>query len=273
MPLAPVNGTEMFYVEVGTAPPCLVMHGGLGLDHTYLHPWLDPLGDALRLVYYDHRGHGRSGRPPLETLTFEQLAADADALREHLALDRVAVMGHSYGGFIALHYALRHPRRVSRLILMNTAPAWDYADEIAANARGRRAGEDVLAVLAHDLPAEDAELARALRLITPLYFSTFDPGTAKRLFARTILRGAATARGERLLRDYNLVPRLGEISAPTLILTGRDDFLAPPSQAARLHRGIRRSELVVFERSGHFPYAEEPEAFFAAVRGWLARSA
>jgi proline iminopeptidase len=103
---APINGTELFYVSVGEGLPCLVMHGGLGVDHSYLHPWLDPLGDMLHLIYYDHRRNGRSGRASKETMTHAQLAADADALRSHLGFARVAVMGHSYGGFIALEYAL-----------------------------------------------------------------------------------------------------------------------------------------------------------------------
>src|SRR5215210_6762462 len=71
MPVAHLNDTELFYVEVGEGLPCLVMHGGLGFDHSALHPWLDPLGDVMRLVYYDHRGNGRSGRPPSQTITFE----------------------------------------------------------------------------------------------------------------------------------------------------------------------------------------------------------
>ncbi len=125
MPVIRLNDTEVFYSEVGEGIPCLVMHGGLGFDHTVMHPWLDPLGDVMRLVYYDHRCNGRSGRPPLETLTFERLCADADALRERLGFEEVAVMGHSYGGFVALEYALRYPRRLSHLILLDTAPTLD----------------------------------------------------------------------------------------------------------------------------------------------------
>ena len=80
MPIVQLNGTDLFYLPpVGQGTPCLVMHGGLGFDHTYLHPWLDPLGDIFDLIYYDHRGNGRSGRPPLDTLTLSQFAADADA--------------------------------------------------------------------------------------------------------------------------------------------------------------------------------------------------
>src|SRR2546426_3253877 len=108
MPSAHVNGTEISHLEVGKGLPCLVMHGGLGVDHTQFREWLDPLGDVLRLVYYDHRGNGRSGRPPIETLSHDQLVADADGLRTHLGFERIAVMGHSYGGCLALLYALQY---------------------------------------------------------------------------------------------------------------------------------------------------------------------
>ena len=93
--------TDIFHLDVGAGPPCLVMHGGLGVDHSQFREGLDPLGDVLRLVYYDHRGNGRSGRPPIETLTLGQLADDADALRSHLGYEKVAVLGHSFGGCIA----------------------------------------------------------------------------------------------------------------------------------------------------------------------------
>src|SRR5215470_3983393 len=129
MATAHVNGTDLFHVEVGAGLPCLVMHGGLGVDHTQFRDALDPLGDVLRLVYYDHRGNGRSGRPPIETITLKQLADDADALRAHLGFERVAVLGHSYGGCIALRYVLDYPQRVSRLVLVGTTAAWDHADE------------------------------------------------------------------------------------------------------------------------------------------------
>src|SRR5262245_56401526 len=137
MAIAHLNDTDLFYTTVGAGLPCLVMHGGLGFDHTYLHPWLDPLGDTLQLIYYDHRGNGRSGRPPKETMTHAQFAADAAALASYLGHEKVAVLGHSYGGFIGLEVALRHPDRLSHLVLVDTAPVWPpagYPEEIAENA-------------------------------------------------------------------------------------------------------------------------------------------
>jgi proline iminopeptidase len=82
----------------------------------------------------------------------------------------------------------------------------------------------------------------------------------------------AAEAGDSIVEDWDLTPRLGEISAPTLILVGKDDFVCPPPQARILHEGIPNFESAVFENSGHFTHVEEPEAFFDAVRGWLRRS-
>ncbi len=270
MPTCQVEGSELFYTEVGTGLPCLVMHGGLGFDHTYLHPWLDALGDRMHLVYYDHRGNGRSGRPPIATLTHDQLAADADALRRRLGLGRTAVLGQSYGGFIALEYALRYPQHLSHLILIGTAPALDYMDEVRANARRRGATAEMLAAL-ETVPDSDEAQARRANLIAPLYWHAFDPEYADRVFANTVFSASASARARVMRQAYDVVARLPEIGVPTLIIVGRDDFICPPAQAERLHAGIPHSELLTFERSGHFPFLEEPAAFFDAVRGWLSR--
>jgi proline iminopeptidase len=266
---ARVDGAELFYAEVGAGPSCLVMHGGPGVDHTCFRPWLDALGDVLRLVYYDHRGNGRSSRPPPETVTLAQLAADADALRVHLGLDKVAVLGHSFGGIVALEYALRYPERLSHLILVGTTAAFDYWDEIDANLRRRPLPPEALAAWG-TAPADDAAMAENARATAPLYFHRYDPALTQRLFADVLFSAEASRRGSELIQGYDATARIGAIRAPTLLLVGRDDFIAPPSQAERLRRGIPGAELVVFERSGHHPYAEEPEAFVAAVRRWLA---
>jgi proline iminopeptidase len=271
MPLAHLNDTELFYIEVGEGLPCLVMHGGLGLDHTWLHPWLDPLEDVMHLVYYDHRGNGRSGRPPLETLTFEWLCADADALRKHLGFEEVTVLGYSYGGFVALEYALRYPERLGRLLLLDTAPTFDYGEEIEANARRKGATQEQLDALDAEV-TDEAALRQQLETVLPLYWHHFDADLGERILSTTKLSIEAYKAGAALVEGWSVVPRLGDVSVPTLIVVGRDDFICPPSQARILHEGIPHSELVVFERSGHFPYIEEPDAFFDAVRGWLQRT-
>jgi proline iminopeptidase len=267
------DGTELFHVEVGSGLPCLVMHGGLGVDHTQFREALDPLGDVLLLVYYDHRGNGRSGRPPLATLTLARFAADADALRAHLGFERVAVLGHSYGGCLALQYALRYPRRVSHLILVGTTAAWDHTDEVIAELRRRSPSARVLSAFL-DPPTDVAAFAESQHLVTAaLGFHDSDPLHVERLFGETVWSPAACARSRELMADCDVAARLDEIEVPALVLVGRHDVFCPPSQAERLRLGIPDSEMVVFERSGHYPFVEEPETFRGAVRSWLSAGA
>ena len=265
MPRAKLNDINLFYHEVGVGEPCLVMHGGLGLDHTCMCPWLDTLGDILHLVYYDHRCNGRSDRAPIATLTIPQLCDDAEALREFLGFGKVVVMGHSFGGFVALEYALRYPDKLSQLILVGTAPAFKHGGEVLANAQWRYGSGEVVAALTASPPTNDAEMERVFRAMLPLYFHTFDEDLADRLVARTVWSAEACVQGQELMDEYDVSQLLGEINAPTLIIVGEDDLICPVSQAIIMSDGIPHSELVVIQQAGHFPYVEQPDMFFSVV--------
>lgn len=273
MPIVALNGTTLFYREVGAGEPCVVLHGGLGLDHIYMTP-LEPLGGQLRLIYLDLRGCGRSGRPALDTVTLAGLCADVDALRQHLGIPRWSVLGNSYGGFVALEYALRYPAHVLHLILSDTASSQgDFDGEIRAQIEQHHPSPAIRAALT-SVPNDDESFGRMFLDVLPLYYSAagYDEQRARNQFAGTIFCAATAAHSLAMARaTYNVTPRLGEISAPALITVGREDFICPISRSAILHAGLPDAELVIFEHSGHFPFAEEPDAFFAAVRGWLAR--
>jgi proline iminopeptidase len=270
MPTAELNGTSIFYTVVGDGPPCLVMHGGLGLDHHYMHPFLDDLGDVLQLVYYDVRGNGSSGRPDPATITHAQLVEDAVALADHLGAERVSVLGHSYGGFIALELALAHPERVGNLILVDTGPTGPDPQVTLANARRKGATAAMVEMLTSAVD-DNQGFAEWLRVVAPLYFHHYDEKVANRLLGGCILsvEGMA-APGE--TRRYDVTARLNEIRAPTLILVGDDDFILPPDHARRLHEGIPGSRLEIFEACGHLPWAEARDAFFGVLRDWLSTS-
>lgn len=180
-------------------------------------------------------------------------------------------MGHSYGGFVALEYALRYPQSLGRLVLIGTSPAFDHGEEVEANARRKGATPEQLEAL-ETTPRDDEEAWWLWKVIEPLYFRDYDAELAERVMGKTVVSNYAGDAGDAILEGWDLIPRLGEISAPTLILVGQDDFVCPPSRARIMHEGIPNSELVVLEESGHFAHAEEPEAFFEAVRGWLRRT-
>jgi proline iminopeptidase len=271
---AQVNGTELFYTTHGSGRPMLVMHGGLGLDHAYFRPWLDELGDVAELIYYDHRGNGKSARPAnWEGITHATWADDADALRAQLGHERIILYGHSYGGFLALEYALRHGEHLAGLILSCTAPALDYPEVILANAE-RRGSPEIMQTVMTGLadPTDSDEGYRALMgAIMPLYFKRYDPEVARQIDAVSTYSGGAFRHSfTACIPSYNVLDRLGEICTPTLILSGREDWITPPAQGGeRLHAGLPNSELVIFEESGHFPFIEEAQRFNAGVKDWV----
>ena len=131
-----VRGVSLFVKVVGHGHPLVLMHGGPGLDHTSLLP-LQPLADQFTLIFYDHRCNGRS-EGEVSSMTFENLTADADALRQALGFDRWAVLGHSFCGYVALEYALRYPQTLSHLILMDTGGDADKAYQNAPELLAKR---------------------------------------------------------------------------------------------------------------------------------------
>jgi proline iminopeptidase len=120
----PVGNAELYSREVGQGTEIIVLHGGPDFDHSYLVPDLDRLSDSFHLIYYDQRGRGRSAdRVQPEEVTLASEIADIEKVRQYFHLDSVVLLGHSWGTVLALEYALRYPERVSRMILMNPAPA------------------------------------------------------------------------------------------------------------------------------------------------------
>ncbi|MHA1619191.1 MAG: alpha/beta fold hydrolase [Promethearchaeota archaeon] len=272
MTLIKINDTEIFYEGFGSGPPFLVMHGGLGVDHSYFRPALDPLGNFIKLIYYDHRGHGCSGRPPIETITFEQLADDADALREKLGIEKIGIIGHSAGGYVALNYAIRHPKTISHLILMDTGPASGNEEEIVANVQRKKPTPEMLEVFAGETASTAEGLREQLKILQPLYFHTYTAAMEKKAitcFENMVLIPEINQHQDSLLEKYDVSLNLKDIRVRTLILVGDDDFICPPSQARRMHDNIPNSELHIFEKCGHYPFWERPDEFYSAIRDWI----
>ena len=261
--------SDLHVVKHGSGTPIMVMHGGLGLDHTYFRPSLDGLGDVAELIYYDHRGNGRS--PAVENyddISFETLIDDADELRKSLGLDKVILYGHSYGGFIAQNYALKYQENLAGLILASTSynihyepvfPDWQTPE--AMGAIGRIFGG----------PFEsDEEFAETWRTALPIYWKDIQAELAAEIDTNTVYKGDAWNRGFAMLGDFDLKGKLSAIQVPTLIMSGKYDFITGRQAHEDMHAEIAGSTLANFDDSAHFPMHTETEAYLAAIRSWLA---
>jgi proline iminopeptidase len=253
------------------------MHGGPGLDHTSLLA-LQPLADQFTLIFYDHRCNGRSEGAEVSSMTFENLTADADALRQALGFDKWAVLGHSFGGNVALEYALRYPQSLSHLVLMNTGgDQWwvnQNAPEILAK-RGYSASVVQAARRFYNGQLTPKEfLPTSMKFISAYFYRNFLLEMAHDLFSpgpRPKMRSEPLIFGySQLLKGWTVMDRLGEIKVPALVMAGRHDFLFPPEHQAILADRIPNAKLVLIERAGHNPQMEKAVEVIQAVRDFMA---
>lgn len=281
--LAKVNGAEIFFdIEgAGLVPDgevmkqrdvCFVLHGGPCMDHTYFKPYLSPLAEDMQLIYVDHRGTGRSNHDvDYSTCTIEQMADDVEALRQYLGLDKVHVMGNSFGGMWAQMYALRHPESVDKLILITTSPSYGFYERAKAAAAEKGTPEQVAAVpeLFEGNVATDEQLGPWWKLMNPLYYHKWDDK-----YAAGMERGKPNAplmsyMWKNIMPSYDVREQLRDLKVPTLVLGGRHDWVTPYPESELIASLIPNSELVIFEESGHLPFVEEQDRFMSIVRNFL----
>lgn len=281
----PLGGTELYCRDIGRGTPVVVLHGGPDFDHQYLLPDLDRLADSCRLIYYAQRGRGASlGNVRPEDVTLATEIDDLDALRANLRLPSVALLGHSWGGVLAMEYAIQHPERTSHLILMSPGPA-SHDDYMLLRAERRRtAPGDVERLTAlsstPEYHAGDME-AEATYYRTHFGATLRNPEQLEQLLRSlranftpdAILKARAIE--ERLMDEtwrsstYDLLPKLARLRVPTIVIHGEHDLI-PVECARHIAEAIPGARFVLLGGSGHFSYLEAPDAVHKAVIEFLA---
>jgi proline iminopeptidase len=276
------EGTRLRYRVAGRGPVLVVQPPGWGIGAGLYEATLSPLEQQFTLVYVRPRGSAGEAASP-GALDVGGFVADLEALRVHLGVERFALAGHSHGGFIALHYALRPPRRVARLVLLATqitgldapaeaaAPA-ALAPEVAAAMAFLASQGGVGAVFAL---GGDAEATEFLRRLLPIYFH--DPRhmapLVEHMAAVTLplatLQAVTASDGQYALRG----DALRALDVATVIVAGRHDHMCSLAGAQQLARLLPRADLIVFEHSGHLAWLEEPERFFGELPARVASGA
>ncbi len=269
-----IAGADLHVVDIGTPRrgTIILLHGGRGIgDHTgELEPYR-VLADDYRLIAFDQRGHGESSITP--PLTFERLADDVEELRLALVGAPCTVLGGSFGGMIALTYAVRHPAGLSHLILRGTVASHHHEAEALENIKARlhkatSASVRMVEKLFSPDIVDDTELRLIWAALQPLYYERFDPDASlertrqKRFHAVT--HNALYAR-----KEYDLRDRLPEIRVPTLVVCGAADWICPPSQSAEIARLIPGAQLLMVEGANHAVHVEARDLVVARIRAFL----
>lgn len=279
------DGFRVWYRSVGGGGkdehvPLMILHGGPGAPHDYLENLQELATDRQRVIFYDQLGCGRSDKPDEpERWRIPRFVAEVDMVRGALGLERVHILGQSWGGMLAIEYALAQPKGLASLILANTTssiPLW------VAEANRLRADlpPDMQETLTRHEEAgttdnqeyQDAMLVfydRHVIRVKPM------PDYVQRGFAGigevyNIMNGPSEFHVIGVIKDWDRTDRLGEIRVPTLIISGRYDESTPAINDV-LHRGIPGCEWVLLENSSHLAHVEEPELYMQIVREFLDR--
>lgn len=271
-----VRGVSLFVKVIGQGYPLLLMHGGPGMDHSSLLPF-QSCADQFTLIFYDHRCNGRSEGADVTSMTWENLTADAEALRQTLGFDKWAVLGHSFGGMVALEYALRYPQSLSHLLLMDTCGDASWAQQNAPDIlakRGYRAAAVQGARRFFNGQLTPSEVfPTALKFARAYYYRASLLTMVRQAIAgpRVKMRPEAHIFGfSQLLKGWTVMDRLSEIKVPSLVLAGRHDFQFPPEHQAILADRLPDARLEIIERAGHNAHAERSAEVIEVVKRFMA---
>jgi proline iminopeptidase len=282
--LVPVHDTHLFIVERGDPKglPLLVLHGGPGLDHTMFGDFLDPLGERYRLVFVDGRGQGRSDRDSdPASWTLQQHASDVSAVAAAIGVEDYAVLGHSYGAFVALQHCADAPGAAVATVASSGAPSMRFLDGVAAGLAAFEPEELRAQVTAswekEATVATDDECRQLLADQLPWHFADprdpriadYAKGLDTMRFSAAVLRSASLEGGGLSIEVENELPH---VTQPLLACTGRHDRTCPPAASERIAELAPKGELHVFESAGHMTFVEAPEEYVRVVGDFLTRA-
>lgn len=271
------NGIQLFCNVVGEGKPLIVIHGGPGLSQQYLLPYMAKLGDHHKVVFYDQRASGKS-EGSLENISIEQFVDDIEGLRKSLGFEKVSILGHSWGGFLAMRYAIKYPDSVDNLVLLNTACLSSADLRVFLDEWYRRMAPfmDSLQAIGQSKEFADGDpeaVANYMKIIFRTY--CFSAASVDKLnIISTVDENIKWNGLQKILNNilvtepFDLTEDLKKVDCKTLIIHGDADPI-PIQAIENIHQCIRNSKVVILKDCGHFPYVEKADELFDSLNGFL----
>jgi proline iminopeptidase len=275
----PSGDAKLFCRSLGKGKPVIVIHGGPGLTQDYFLPQMYELAKHNLVIFYDQRGCGEStGAINADTITLDTFLDDIEAIRQSLKVDRISVLGHSWGGFLAMQYVIKYQEHVEKLILSNSAPSNSEGFALFLQEYLKRLSpfQAQLDEISHSKGFQDGDplvMEQFYRLVFSQY--CFNPEKVEllnlRMTSKALLNGRKVSeifRENVLTKPFNLNKSLNTLKIPTLIVHGDADAV-PSSTAQNIHENIPGSKYVLMKNCGHFPYVEDPTNYFNHIDDFL----
>jgi L-proline amide hydrolase len=260
--------------------PLLALHGGAGVPHDYIENLADLASDKRRVIFYDQLGCGRSDQPNDTSLwTVERFVEELAIVRRELGLEEVHLLGQSWGGMLAIEYALTQPQGLVSLILASTLSSMPLWVAEANRLRNELPPEVQATLLRHEQAGttDDPEYLQAMMVFYERHVIRVVPmpDQVKRALDQVgqvyyTMNGPSEFHVTGVVKDWDRTDRLGEIHVPTLITSGRYDESTPVINEI-LHKGIAGSEWIIFENSSHMAHIEEPELYLPTIESFMER--
>lgn len=274
-----INGTSLFYKTMGSGEPIVVLHGGPGFDHRQFLPYIWELAAQHKVILFDQRGTGLSSGPVDATsISIDTFIADIEGIRKAFGIEKMNLLGHSWGGILAMHYGIRHPEKLRSLILCSTAASFESFAEMRTKYEADRLPED--AALLEEIYSSDGfqngdpeVIERFWRVFFKPYFA--DQSLVSKMdlqFTENTIKNGNAVAGFILqsIGEFDLHEDLRAIRSPTLVIHGKADPM-PVRYAEMIHESIAGSELVAVEGSGHWLFVDATEVFTSSILEFLAR--
>lgn len=260
--------------------PLLALHGGPGVPHDYIENLADLASDTRRVILYDQLGCGRSDKPDDTSLwRVDRFVEELGIVRRELGLDQIHLLGQSWGGMLAIEYALTQPQGLISLILASTLSSMPMWIAEANRLRNELPPEVEATLLRHEIAGttDDPEYQQAMMVFYERHVIRVVPmpDQVKRALDQVgqvynTMNGPSEFHVIGVIKDWDRTDRLSEIHVPTLITSGRYDESTPRINEV-LHKGIAGSEWIIFEKSSHMAHIEEPELYLPAVQSFMER--
>ncbi|MEM6801476.1 MAG: alpha/beta fold hydrolase [Bacteroidota bacterium] len=272
-------GAQLFYKSIGTGEALIFLHGGPGMSHDYFLPHMEMLAEQFQLIFFDQRAAGKSSFALDSTnMSMDQMVDDIEAIRKYFNLEKINLLGHSWGGLLAMWYANRFPDKLKRFILVNTIPPnKDYEVTSNKNLQSKRKAEDIAEM--QKIMQSDAFKQRDSLSLLRLFKLNFAPSFYHRAYLDSLELTIADNFVERQsklnllmpdLTSYNFYPALKQIKVSSLLIHGAYD--ATPIEAINLIADqLDNVEMHTLKEAGHFTFIEAKQEFKDIIFSFMKR--